>query len=374
MENLTTTPDKNVFMIMAGGTGGHIFPGLAVAEELKKRGYIIHWLGTSQGMEAALIPKHNLPISFLSIKGIRGKGLRALLLAPWLILASTLQAIRIMRKLKPVGALGMGGFVAGPGSFAARILGIPLVIHEQNAISGITNRIAAPMAKKVLTAFPGVFASSEKVVVTGNPVRHDLLAAASVDAEERTDISKTDNIKKTGELNLLVLGGSRGALAINKTVPAALAHMNTAVNVWHQTGSGHQKDTEDCYARHNGSRRVEEFIDDMTAAYRWADLIICRSGALTVAELAMVEKPSILIPYPWHKDQQQLRNAEFLAQHEAAIIIEQKVLTAEYLATKIAELETNRSLLIKMGISARQCAMPGATVKIAQICEDILDE
>ena len=349
-----------VFMIMAGGTGGHIFPGLAVADELTEHGFSIHWLGTRQGMEAELIPGRKIPISFLPVKGVRGKGIKALLMAPWRIATSTLQAIRVMRRIKPVGALGMGGFVAGPGSLAAKLLGIPLLIHEQNAVEGMTNRLAAPMAKKILVAFPEAFANSKKSVLTGNPVRRSIQSTSS------GDLTHSDK-----PLRILVLGGSRGALIMNETLPKSASLMGCAVDIWHQTGANHQEKTQSLYEEYHLNARVESFIDNMAEAYEWADLVICRSGALTVAELANAGKPSIFVPYPWHKDQQQLRNAEYLVNNKAALLLQQKELTAETLARMIEELSEDRLALQSMSQAALVCAKPDAAQTIATICEEV---
>jgi len=365
---LDQSSSKKVFMIMAGGTGGHIFPGLAVAEELQEKGYAIHWLGTRQGLESDLVPKNNLPISFLSVQGVRGKGIKALFLAPWRIIRSTLQAIHIMRKVKPIGVLGMGGFVAGPGSLAAKLLGIPLIIHEQNAVEGVTNRLAAPMAKKVLVAFPEAFAKSKKTIFTGNPVRKAILSQQK-NNEEGKGVTKP--------LHLLVLGGSRGALAINEVVPEALYSLGKLVHVWHQTGAGHEEATQALYDKKalDGSNsvnaKVEPFIDEMEKAYQWADLVICRAGALTVAELANAGKAAILVPYPWHKDQQQYKNAEYLVKNKAAILIAQQELMPEKLSATLLEILDNRQLLQQMSKAAKQCAKPEAASTIANICKEI---
>lgn len=352
-----------VFLLMAGGTGGHIFPGLAVAEVLQQRGFTIHWLGTKEGMEADLVPKYGFPISFLPVKGVRGKGLKALLIAPWRILKSTLQALCILRKIKPVAVLGMGGFVSGPGSLAAYLLRIPLIIHEQNAVAGITNRLAAPMAKKILTGFPQVLSTYKKTLYTGNPVRNSI----------RINQTTADNVGPSS-LRLLVLGGSRGALIMNTTLPEALSKLDNPVEVIHQCGAGNEKKTTDLYQRHHIVVKVTAFIDNMAQAYAWADLVICRSGALTVAELACAGKPSILIPYPWHKDQQQVRNAEYLVNHGAATIIEQKDLSTERLALVIKQISENKSSLKSMRQAAFCCAKPNAVTTIADICETTAGE
>ncbi|MCY4177706.1 MAG: undecaprenyldiphospho-muramoylpentapeptide beta-N-acetylglucosaminyltransferase, partial [Endozoicomonadaceae bacterium] len=271
-EHASQTSEK-VFLLLAGGTGGHIFPGLAVAEALQQRGFTIHWLGTKEGMEATLVPEHGFPVSFLSVKGVRGKGLKALLMAPWRILKSTVQAISVLRKLKPLAVLGMGGFVAGPGSLAAYLLRIPLIIHEQNAVPGMTNRLAAPMAKKILTGFPHILSGYKKTYYTGNPVRQMIQSGPP-------PYLHSDH----GRLRILVLGGSRGALIINQTMPRALALLDNPPEVIHQCGSDHETVTKKLYQDSGVMVKVIPFVNDMAKAYEWADIVICRSGALTVSE------------------------------------------------------------------------------------------
>ncbi|WP_211824655.1 undecaprenyldiphospho-muramoylpentapeptide beta-N-acetylglucosaminyltransferase [Kistimonas asteriae] len=353
-----TEQGKPVFVIMAGGTGGHIFPALAVAEALQAQGYGIHWLGTRDGMESTLVPAHGFDISYMPVKGIMGNGMRAILQAPFRVTASVLKAIRVMRSMNVVGVLGMGGFASGPGGVAAKLLGIPLVIHEQNAVPGFTNKIASRFASRVLEAFPGTFDVTDKAIFTGNPVRNTILPESEDNA-------------RAGPLKLLVLGGSRGALAINECIPAAMALAKAPVEVWHQTGAGKVDETQAIYEHCGVTGRVEPFIDDMGAAYRWADIIVCRSGALTVAELANAGKPAILVPYPWHKDQQQLRNARYLVDRGAAVLLEQSELSDVKLAELLDKYAQERELLSKMREAALGCARPEATATVAQQCREV---
>ena len=351
--------DAPLFIVMAGGTGGHIFPALAVADELRSKGYRIHWLGTRDGMEADLVPKHGYDISFMPVKGVRGNGVKALLQAPFRVGLSLWHALRVMREKKAVAVLGMGGFVSGPGSVAAWLLSKPLVLHEQNAILGLTNRIASMFATRRLEAFPNAFPANAGAQCTGNPVRPMIVPVSEGASADRP-------------LRLLVLGGSRGAVAINECVPKALAILGgNAPEVWHQAGANNIEETRVLYKELGVDGRVDPFIDDMASAYSWADLILCRSGALTVAELANAGKPAILVPYPWHKDQQQLRNGRYLVDNDAAILLEQKNMTEQALAEQLVELSANPETLKTMAKNARACAHPDATTQVADICREV---
>lgn len=367
-------PDQApLFIIMAGGTGGHIFPALAVADELKQQGFRIHWLGTPDGMEADLVPKYGYDITFMPVKGVRGNGLKALVQAPFRVAVSLWYALKLIRQKQVVAVLGMGGFPSGPGSFAAWLLRKPLVLHEQNAILGLTNKIASLFATRRLEAFPGAFPSGAGAICTGNPVR----ARITPNQENATVPDNTTN-KMAGNrpLRLLVLGGSRGAVAINECIPRALALVlkalgNGAIEVRHQTGAGDYDSTLERYRDAGVTGRIDPFIDDMATAYSWADLVLCRSGALTVAELANASKPAILVPYPWHKDQQQLRNGRYLADNGAAIILEQKDMTDQRLAELLLSFVNDRSQLITMSKQATSCAYPHATVTVARHCREV---
>ncbi len=351
------------FVVMAGGTGGHIFPALATAQALKDKGFDVHWIGTPDSMEAELVPKYGFDVSFVSVTGVRGKGVVDRLLSPFRILASIAAAIKLLRQLKPVCVLGMGGYVTGPGGVAARIMHIPLVIHEQNAVAGMTNRLLSRIANRVLEAFPGAFGhsgNSQKVSCTGNPVRKAIAGSGSV---------KTD-----GPLKVLVLGGSRGALAINKLVPEALAQSeDVELDVWHQCGKGWEQQTQDDYRSFSVEGRVNAFIDDMATAYDWADVVICRAGALTVSELANAGKAAILIPFPYAVDDHQTRNGQYLVDQGAAKLFQQSELTADMLANELKSLAADRSQLKNMSQAALACARPDATEQVVAQCLEVID-
>ena len=361
--------NQPTIVVMAGGTGGHIFPALATARELQSRGFNIHWLGTPDSMEAELVPRHGFNISFLPVTGLRGKGVGFQLKAPWRISVSLLRAVRALRRHKPVCVLGMGGYVTGPGGLAARLLGVPLVIHEQNAIAGLTNKVLARIASRVLEAFPGTFKEAGmhtvKVFHTGNPVRTDIQSSVQK-LEQRGD----------APVRLLVVGGSRGAQVFNQTVPDSLASLqqnDLSVQVWHQTGKGNLEATQRLYCDHNVNGRVEEFIDDMAEAYDWADLILCRSGALTVSELAVAGRPSILVPYPWAVDDHQTANGHYLVEQSAALMIQQREFNKGSLARMLQELIANRSRLEQMGVAARSIALPESTRQVAEHCLEVVN-
>jgi len=352
-------------MIIAGGTGGHVFPGLAVAEELRRQGVPVVWLGTRQGLEARVVPAAGLPIEWLNARGLRRRGLRSWLTAPWMIARSTLQALRIMQRYRPRAVLGMGGYVSGPGAAAARLLGIPMLIHEQNAIPGFTNRKLAPMAVRIMTGFAGVLDEHGKAVHTGNPVRAAIGAVPPAECRS----NNSDN----GPLRLLVLGGSQGAAAINEAVPAALALLEPRLRpeVWHQTGRSHADATLALYRKFGIDAPIEPFIDDMAAAYAWADLAICRSGALTVAELAVAGVPAVLIPFPFAADDHQTANARHLVARDAGVLFPQDHLTAERLAAVLAELLGDREHLQTMAANARAMGLPDAAARVAQLCLEV---
>ncbi|MBE8215596.1 MAG: undecaprenyldiphospho-muramoylpentapeptide beta-N-acetylglucosaminyltransferase [Endozoicomonadaceae bacterium] len=360
-KNNTTSDDQPVFLLMAGGTGGHIFPALAVAEILIKRGFSVHWIGTHNRMEATLIPKHNIPIHFITIQGLQRQSIQKWLLAPWQIMKAIQQAYRIMKQLKPKGVLGFGGFVAGPGCISAWLLKIPVFIHEQNTVPGLTNQLSTIFAKKIFTAFPDTFKTLKKTILTGNPIRQ------TIQAQQLHAIEKKNKI-----LNILILGGSLGATSINQVMPETLAKFKKPLNVWHQTGLNQQYRTQMQYKQYNIEAKLDPFIDDIPTAYQWADLVICRSGAMTISELCAAGKPAILIPYPWHKDQQQLKNAQYLVSRNAAKIIEQHQLSATHLAQMMHHLTQEKKTLMMMGAAAYQCAKTQAALHIVTICEQYL--
>ncbi|WP_192457936.1 undecaprenyldiphospho-muramoylpentapeptide beta-N-acetylglucosaminyltransferase [Musicola keenii] len=338
-------------MVMAGGTGGHVFPGLAVAHHLMAQGWQVRWLGTADRMEADLVPKHGIDIDFIRISGLRGKGLKALLLAPVRIFRAVCQARAIMRHYRPDVVLGMGGYVSGPGGLAAWLCGIPVVLHEQNGVAGLTNRGLSRIAKKVLQAFPGAFPHAD---VVGNPVRTDVLALPS--PQERL-------ADRQGPVRILVVGGSQGARILNQTMPEVAARLGDAVTIWHQTGKGAQGEVEAAYVRAGRhEHRITEFIDDMAAAYAWADVVVCRSGALTVSEIAAAGLPALFVPFQ-HKDRQQYWNALPLEKAGAARIVEQPQLSVEAVSDILSGWD--RGTLRDMAQKARAVAIPDATARVA---------
>ncbi|MBL8259774.1 MAG: undecaprenyldiphospho-muramoylpentapeptide beta-N-acetylglucosaminyltransferase, partial [Candidatus Competibacteraceae bacterium] len=310
-------------LIVAGGTGGHVFPALAVAERLRERGLPVVWMGTRRGLEATLVPKAGIPIEWVGVAALRGKGARRALTMPLILGRALWQAGAILRRLRPRVVLGMGGFASGPGGMAARSLGIPLVVHEQNAIAGLTNRWLARIADRVLEAFPSTFPSARRALTVGNPVREQI-AALPPPAERFA--------ARAGQPpRLLVVGGSQGALALNQLVPQALASLaeRERPEVWHQAGGQLHAAAEAAYRESGVAARLTPFIEDMADAYGWADLVLCRAGALTVAELAAAGVGSILVPFPFAVDDHQTANARFLERGGAALIRQQAELTAE---------------------------------------------
>ena len=345
-------------VVMAGGTGGHVFPALAVADELRSRGVEVSWLGTRQGLEAEVVPRAGFPIDYVQVSGLRGKGISSVLLAPVKLLLALAQSLKILSRRKPAAVLGMGGFVTGPGGLAAWLKRCPLLIHEQNARAGLTNRLLAPLARRVMEAFPNTFATRKKVLRTGNPLR-------------KTFIDATANTSATREgrsLRLLVVGGSLGAARLNEVVPEALASLDAAARpeVWHQAGKRNIDTARSTYAAAGIEARLEPFIDDMAAAYRWADVVLCRAGAMTIAELAAAGVPSILVPYPFAVDDHQTANARYLTDAQAAILLPQTQLSAQRLAEILGALSTNK--LTAMAEAARKLALQDATVRVVEEC------
>lgn len=338
-------------MVMAGGTGGHVFPGLAVAHHLIAQGWEVRWLGTADRMEADLVPKHGIEIDFIKIAGIRGKGLKAKLCAPIRIYHAWRQAKVIMRRFQPDVVLGMGGYVSGPGGLAAWSCGIPVVLHEQNGIAGLTNRWLSRIAKTVLQAFPGAF---PKAAVVGNPVRTDVLALPLPDQRFAG---------REGKIRILVIGGSQGARVLNQAMPKIAALLGDRVTIWHQVGKGALESVNQAYEEAGQTQhKVAEFIDDMAEAYAWADVVVCRSGALTVSEIAAAGLPAIFVPFQ-HKDRQQYWNALPLEKAGAAKIIEQKDFNAGAVADILASWD--RQSLLEMARNARAVAIPDATERVA---------
>jgi len=356
--------NKPRIVIMAGGTGGHVFPALAVARYLINNGWEVHWLGTKRGMESRLVPNAGIPIHYVSVQGLRKTGLWSLFLAPIQLFLALCQSLKIIFSLKPKVVVGMGGFVSGPGGVAAWLLRRPLLIHEQNSIAGMTNRLLAMIADKVLEAFPESFPTQVKTICTGNPVREELLQlpAPAIRFQGRE-----------GPLRLLVLGGSQGARALNELCPLALLGIPAEKQpvVWHQTGIQSVEKTRQAYQNLGLTAKVEPFIEDMAAAYAWADLVLCRAGALTIAELAAVGIGSILVPYPFAVDDHQTHNGHFLERVGSATVIQQKVLSAQTLAEMLLEFSADQSRLLQMAEAAYSLAKRDALVQVANYCEEI---
>lgn len=348
-------------LIMAGGTGGHIFPGIAVARELVARGVPVVWLGGRSGLESRLVPVAGIQLETLDFAGVRGKGLATLALAPLRLARAVLAARRIISGLAPRSVLSMGGYAAAPGGIAAWLLRRPLVVHEQNRVAGFTNRLLARFARRVLGGFDGVLPGAEWV---GNPVRAEIAAVPA--PQERA----ADHV---GTLRILVLGGSQGAASLNTQLPSVFERRGgaLALDIRHQCGERHVDKARAAYAQAGIEAHVEPFIDDMAAAYAWADLVICRAGALTVAELCAAGAASILVPFPAAVDDHQTRNAEVLVEAGAARLVAEGEDFVRRLGGEIDELARERSRLSGMAAAARRLARPQATARIADICLEV---
>ncbi len=347
---------SRTILIMAGGTGGHIYPGLAVADALRAQNWNVVWLGAPNSMEAELVPKHGYPVAWVKFAGVRGKGLLRLLTLPFTLMRALGQSAVAILRHRPDVVLGMGGYITMPGGLMAAFLRRPLVIHEQNSIAGMSNKVLAKLASHVLSGFPDVLKGTEW---SGNPVRADIavLPAPQVRFAGRS-----------GKLNVLVVGGSLGAQVLNETLPKALAMMGADVRpqVIHQTGKKHFEVVQQLYTQAGVQADVRPFLDDMANQYAQADVVICRAGALTIAELAAAGVASVLVPFPFAVDDHQTHNARFLSEQGAAILLPQKELNAEKLAQLLRELD--REKLMVMAQAARCLAKPDATQQVAHVC------
>jgi UDP-N-acetylglucosamine--N-acetylmuramyl-(pentapeptide) pyrophosphoryl-undecaprenol N-acetylglucosamine transferase len=350
---------KGPVLIMAGGTGGHVFPALELARRLRERSVEVVWLGTRRGIEARVIGAEDIPIEWLSVGGLRGKGWRTRLAAPWRLAVALWQALAVMRRRRPRLVVGLGGFVTGPGGIAAWLTRRPLLIHEQNAIAGFTNRALAPLAREVLAAFPGSFPARVHAQVIGNPVRREISALPP--PQERLG-------RRGAAVHVLVVGGSQGALRLNTVVPYALQRTAVRCVVRHQAGERWCEACRQNYAAAGVAADVQPFIADMAEAYGWADLVICRAGALTVAELAAAGVGALLVPFPAAVDDHQTCNARLLVQAGAAVLIAERDLTAERLAAEIERVGADRRRLIAMAECARTLAHPEAAEVFAERC------
>jgi UDP-N-acetylglucosamine--N-acetylmuramyl-(pentapeptide) pyrophosphoryl-undecaprenol N-acetylglucosamine transferase len=371
-------------LIMAGGTGGHVFPALAVAERLRDQGVEVVWMGTRQGLEADIVPRAGFSMEWVSVAGLRGKGLMSWLLAPLRLGRALLQVLVILLRCRPMAVLGMGGFVSGPGGLMAWLLKRPLLIHEQNAVAGLTNRLLARLADRVMQAFPRALPERFHPQFTGNPVRKEIAALAM---PEQRFAGRQDGLR------LLVLGGSLGAQALNEVVPQMLASLSVtrSIQVWHQAGQRNLEAAQTAYSESVGDSerrhdiKLVPFIEDMAAAYGWADLVLCRAGALTVAELAAAGVAAILVPYPHAVDDHQTHNAAWLADAGAAILVPQSQLTPAWLVDQLNQLwpeahndagqgagiVSERQLLLKMAQQARALARMDAAEQVAQACMEV---
>lgn len=365
-------------MIMAGGTGGHIFPALAVAGYLRAQGWQVVWLGTHEGMENRLVPPQGHTMAWISFTGVRGRGALAFLLLPLKLLIAFCQSARAIFSHRPDVVLGMGGYASFPGGMMASLFNRPLVIHEQNSVAGLANRILALIADRVLAAFPDPFAKAERASrpgglasvipgpktfnVVGNPVR-DEIAALATPGERYAG--------RSGRLQLLVIGGSLGAQILNETVPCALALLpeGTRPRVTHQSGAAHLAVLSETYARAGVKADLLPFIDDMAIRYAAADLVVCRAGATTIAELAAAGVASMLVPFPHAVDDHQTTNARYLADRNAALLVPQTEFTAARLAAELAEL--TREKLLALARAAREAGRPGATRAVAEVCMEL---
>ena len=357
-------------MIMAGGTGGHVFPGLAIATALRERDWDVSWVGTSRGLESRVVPDNGIQLHTLKTLGLRGKGIGSKVKGIVSLLASCLQALWLLITNRPSVVVGFGGYAAGPAGIVAWLLRIPVVIHEQNAVAGTTNRLLSRVAKRVLAGFDGAFASSLAALVTGNPVRTTLANVPSKTYPEA-------GFSKAQPLKLAILGGSQGALALNRGVPTALSKLSSnmleCIAVRHQCGRNHHDITESAWSEVSlADLEVTPFVDDMAELYQWADVAICRAGALTVCELAVTATPSVLVPLPNAIDNHQFKNAEALRDAGGAVIVEQENLESGALEAFVAETLMQSQRLAEMASAAKAWSKPNATEQVVAVIEEVV--
>jgi UDP-N-acetylglucosamine--N-acetylmuramyl-(pentapeptide) pyrophosphoryl-undecaprenol N-acetylglucosamine transferase len=378
---------------MAGGTGGHVFPGLAVAKALRTEGWDIHWLGTAERMEANVVPKHDIPIHFIPVKGLRGKGVSARIQGGIALLKSLLSARRIIKHIQPDIVVGFGGYASGPGGIAAKTLGIPVLIHEQNAAAGMTNKLLSKVAHRVLLGFEDAKAQfanvASKVHVVGNPVREDIWQVSdksqsqkvtqsesqavnsSVNVLEKSSYTASEN--GTSSLNMLVVGGSLGAQVLNEVVPQVCSALK-GLSIRHQCGKDNATSVKQTYDNLGADKVdvvVSDFIDDMADAYEWADFIVCRAGALTVSEVAAAGRAAIFVPLPHAVDDHQTKNAQSLVKQSAGVMIVQSVLK-ENLGQTVRHWIQHPEDCLKMGELARKCASPHATQHVVSHIKSVV--
>ena len=350
-------------MVMAGGTGGHVFPALAVADFLREQGVRIVWLGTKTGIEAKVVPAAGFDICWMSVTGLRGKGLKRLLTMPFMLGRALIQGIKILRREKPDALLGMGGFAAGPGAISGVLLGKPVLIHEANASAGLTNRLLAPFARRVMTGFPNTDGVSSRSEWTGNPVRN-IISANKEDLEPKGCVG----------LRVLVFGGSQGALALNRAIPSILSKISKTMKleIRHQTGKAKLDAVSSEYESLSVDSNVVEFIDDMGEAYRWADIVICRSGAMTVAELCIAGKVSILVPYPHAAGDHQTANASFMTDENAGFLVPESELSFDRINQIFTDITADPDRFRSISNAALRLSRPNATRDVAARCLEVM--
>ncbi|MBL4670878.1 MAG: undecaprenyldiphospho-muramoylpentapeptide beta-N-acetylglucosaminyltransferase [Arenicella sp.] len=346
-------------MVMAGGTGGHVFPALAVAKQLRDAGVEVTWLGTKRGLESEVIPANNIAIEWVSVEGLRGKGTLSLMLAPFKLARAMWQSAVAIRRVQPDCILGMGGFVSGPGGLVARLMGRPLIVHEQNAVAGLTNKVLAKIATRVLSGFANVEGLPSSAIWVGNPVRQAI-------KPQHSNISK--------KLNVLIIGGSQGANSFNLKLPQVFSTIDTeSISIWHQSGRGRDAEVTALYKANGVIAKVSEFIDDMAAAYAWADLLICRSGAMTIAECCAAAKPALLVPYPFSAGDHQQRNALTMVNVGAAKIIPNQQIDKPEFSRELVSLLSDKGVLRKMGHKAHTLHKPNALNDVVAVCQEYLN-
>ncbi len=351
-------------MVMAGGTGGHVMPALAVAQKMRERGVEIRWMGNADGLEAKLVPAAGFELDFVNIKGLRQSGLKRKLIMPFMLIQACLQALKIILRWRPDVMLGMGGFVSGPGGIIAGLLGKPLVLHEQNAVAGLTNRWLSRLSATVLSGFP-LARGIDRVKWVGNPVREEIT---------RIEAPELRLEGRTGATRILVIGGSQGAQVFNNSLPKLLVDSRfCSIEVWHQSGRGNLDSVLNAYQSCGLNARVDEFVDDMAAAYDWSDLVICRAGAMTVSEVCAAGTVALFVPYPYAVNQHQARNAEYLVASDAALVCAQSEFVAGSWITQVAELLNDRAALVEMAGKSRDLARPDAAEQVADECEALMN-
>jgi UDP-N-acetylglucosamine--N-acetylmuramyl-(pentapeptide) pyrophosphoryl-undecaprenol N-acetylglucosamine transferase len=359
---------KPLVLMMAGGTGGHVYPALAVAMELLSRGYRVEWIGTARGLEHRVVPAAGIALHCLPVRGVRGKNILHKLLAVVSLIFASLKALWLVFRRAPGCVVGMGGYVAGPAGVAAWLLRKPLLIHEQNAVAGTTNRMLAPLATKILSGFTGAFSSNIVYTVSGNPVRRELLVAR---------LARVYDYAGQRPMRLLVLGGSLGARPINVVLPGAVHRLvqdtSAGIEVWHQTGDGHDDDVRRRYGKLLDQKvRVVPFIEDMAGAYAWADLVLCRCGALTIAELSIMGRPSILVPLPHAIDDHQTANARALTDCGGATLLRQSDMDEKSVVCLLQDFLSDPQRLSTMAAAAYAAATPDAAERVSDCCEELM--